>query len=317
MSVAECNHSLRHSQFDNHPQCLLSRGWSLATYCTNGDAPRPLDMPTFLNRTVLNKWVRCLEPVLYDAAFVLGGVGRGTAIVARYKSQLPVLAALVDAPDGRTLKGAERQIRRLTSCEITASDGNDLSTHLDLLRTAISMQARNIPGKTDDEIEAAVKALQSVGSPSDWPLEVQEALLKRRLRQQREQDDLEGILTTLTPWAPNAGPATFDALAPTLAAIKKPSPYKVQMMGTVFFKQVFVPLLMTGDANSDRVYRMCNSCAAEFEAADLMQLDPTLTQCYKEAIDVWRAVETILDCTMDDRYAVHGLMATSSQDSSG
>ena len=198
---------------------------------------------------------------------------------------MPLAHAMIRDPDARVINPAVARKDALFKSDKTKAEGNAIAVYLNLLRVATSLQKHKIMACSREELAGALNAMAR--NNVEFPLEVKQALVARRVNELQLAERYDETVQVLEPW--EAG--TFDVHKPMLGHIgEMTADDRVALFERIIFKEMLVPLLLRGMAGKDSVMSLAQSALARFSSVDIVKLSVDDARSLNDACDIWKAI---------------------------
>ena len=114
------------------------------------------------------------------------------------RQKLPLAQAMIRDPDKRVVHPAVAMTDMLFKHGMTKAETNAIGVHLSLLRVASSLQQHKIVAANRDELAGALNAMER--NHVEFPLEVKQALVTRRVSDLQSTERYDDGARILEPW---------------------------------------------------------------------------------------------------------------------
>ena len=164
---------------------------------------------------------------------------------------------MVGALDMRAVSGLKKLLSRWANKDQDAEKNADylrLRTFYTTVKVAESMRPALCETMDDSELDICIARLDQ--EKVIYPLEVQTALLTRRVRKMVASNDVVGLVTTINPF----GHGAFSPSAPSVAGLASSQKQKLMTFHDVFFEQVLTGAISSGESEKHRVQRLAAAC---------------------------------------------------------
>ena len=133
-----------------------------------------------------------------------------------------------------------------------------------------------------------------MGNKVEFPLEVKQALVARRVCELQVAEQFDEVVRVLEPWECGA----FNVHAPTLGHISKMTDDdRVALFERITFKEMPVPLLLRGMAGKGTAMSPAHSALARFVVVDIVKLGVDEARSLNDACDIWKAIVSYGDAS--------------------
>lgn len=214
---------------------------------------------------------------------------RGEDIVSYWKRKMPLGAAFVGRPKGRTIRALATVALRLGSTDEGVTESNMLKAYEGKCRLAAKLHPKIIDGIGFDDIKSILTMLSSENVQPT--VELLTKAIEKRSSLMIRAADFPGLVSVLTPFAMHA---PFDPLSIKSSAIPSIGPRTSLFERFVIHKAV-IPTIMEGEEKLTTLRELAVAGLAMVADIDVFDLEAGVTDCFATASVIFRALLAILD----------------------
>ena len=203
--------------------------------------------------------------------------------------------------DKRTVEGCRKRVERL--CAAGEPTGLVLKNWYATVKLAESLRPDFMPALSEAELLKALDAVVAEGAV--FPANVKYALVDRKVQSLVKQRDLKEIVTVLAPFHTS----DFDPYQPTLGGAESEAKQRGRLFEKLVFKELLCPMILAAEQKQSEIQSFCLHCLEQFSGVDLCELEAVAAVVYDESTTIWRALTTLLSCSLQPELLVLGAWA--------